>query len=291
MSPVRTALSLLAALAAVARADAQSVLYGGTGSNGPGQLVTLNPNTGAVVSTIGPTNDAGGNNYGLTGMAYNPVNGLLYGSSGNGSNYPAATRAHLVTVNPTTGRVTDIGAFNVGAGNSMTDLAFTSTGVLYGIGSSGGANLFSINITTGQATLVGSSGISFTAGGGLAISSAGTLFSSPTKPQFGTYNSSTGAYTNIAAPSSYPVGGGSYAALKFNDSGVLYGVNLDDGVAGRPTHLVTINPATAAVTDIGASVAFLDSIAFVPVPEPAFILAGCVALPAAVWMRRRRPNV
>jgi hypothetical protein len=221
-------------------------------------------------------------------MAYNPVNGLLYGSSGNGSSYPAAARAQLVTVNPATGRVTDIGAFNVGAGNSMTDLAFTSTGQLFGIGSSGGANLYTINTTTGQATLVGSSGISFTAGGGLAISSTGTFYATPTKPQFGTYNSTTGAYTNIAAPSSYPVGGGSYAALKFNDSGVLYGVNLDDGVAGRPTHLVTINPATAAVTDIGASVAFLDSIAFVPVPEPACVLAGCMVVTAAGWMGRRR---
>jgi hypothetical protein len=86
MKATRIAFCVFATIAAGTRADAQSVLYGGTAANGPGQLVTLNPNTGAVLTTIGPTNDSTGNTYGLTGLAYNPGNGLLYGSSANGSN-------------------------------------------------------------------------------------------------------------------------------------------------------------------------------------------------------------
>ena len=44
-----------------------------------------------------------------------------------------------------------------------------------------------------------------------------------------------------------------------------------------PTHLVTINTSTGAVTDLGASINSLDAIAFAPVPEPsewAMMLAG-----------------
>ncbi|HSU57579.1 MAG TPA: PEP-CTERM sorting domain-containing protein, partial [Candidatus Dormibacteraeota bacterium] len=103
-----------------------------------------------------------------------------------------------------------------------------------------------------------------TSGGGLAISPGGIFFGTPTSTRFGTYNSGTGAYSNITAPTR-PVGG-AYAALDF-DGSTLYGLDLGPGPA-LATHLVTINTANGAVTDIGGSVSSLDAIAFQPVPEP-----------------------
>jgi hypothetical protein len=159
----------------------------------------------------------------------------------------------------------------------MTDLAFDSAGNLYGVASIGGPNVYSINATTGQATLVGPNGASTsTSGGGLAISSAGVFYGTPTSNRFGTYNSTTGAYTNVANPDK-PAGTGAYGALDF-DGSVLYGLNVGPG-SPPPTALTVIDPATGAVTNVGLSVNSLDAIA-VAVPEPAtrILLAGAVAL-------------
>ena len=96
----------------------------------------------------------------------------------------------------------------------------------------------------------------------------------------------TGAFVNIANPSK-PAGGG-YGALSFDENGVLYGLNV--GTNTPPiTHLVTINPTTGVVTDLGLSLAGLDAIAFQPIPEPAtaaVLGAGVVGL--VLRFRRRR---
>ncbi len=216
--------------------------------------------SGGVLEDVGPLNDSGAVNYSVTGLAFNPVTGVLYGATGGVSGH------NLLTINPTNALVTVVGSFNI-ASATMTDLAFDSAGNLYGISSSGGANLYSINIATGQATEIGSSGLSFTQGGGLAISSGGIFYAAPIPGEYGTYDPTTGAYTHIAAPATPAGAGSSYAALAFNGS-TLYGDDLVAGGTGA-THLVTIDPPTGNVTDIGASVAHLDAIAFVPfVPLP-----------------------
>jgi hypothetical protein len=165
----------------------------------------------------------------------------------------------------------------------MADLDFDSAGNLYGVASIGGPNLYSINTTTGQATLVGANGVSTsTTGGGLAISAGGTFYGTPTASRFGTYNSGSGAFTNIGNPAK-PAGGG-YGSLAF-DGGVLYGLNVGSG-SPPPTHLVTIDPATAAVVDLGVSVSSLDAIAF-RIPEPSAL--ALIASPVlAVIVRRIR---
>src|SRR4029079_13697798 len=121
---------------------------------------------GTVIQDIGPLNDASNVNYGMTGMAFQPSTGVLFGSTA--ANVPA-TAAKLVTINPATGLVTVVGGFGVANGSTMADLAFDPTsGTLYGVGTNGGAHLYSINTTTGAATIIGSSGLRVTNGRGLA---------------------------------------------------------------------------------------------------------------------------
>jgi hypothetical protein len=239
-----------------------------------------------MLADIGPLVDSLSVNYPITGLAFNPINGLLYGSTGNSI---AATAAKLVTINPLTAQVTVIGSFNAGnVGNpsTMADLAFDAAGNLYGVGSIGGPQLYSINLLTGQATVIGNTGLTSTTGGGLAISPSGGFFGTPTASRFGTYNPVTGAYANIANPAK-PVGG-AYAALDFNGS-TLYGLDLGPG-PDLFSHLVTIDPATGAVTDIGSSVGSLDAIAFNLVPEPssAALLLSFLALSGVMKARARK---
>jgi hypothetical protein len=278
------AIVCVAAFAASAEAG---TLYATSAAGADGELYILNPANGSLVQDIGPTNDVTGANYSITGLAFHPTTGVLYGATGNSN---TAAQATLVTINPATALVTIIGAFNAGPTNSsgspstMGDIGFDAAGNLYGVATIGGPNLYSINIATGQAALVGPNGVSTsTGGGGLAISAGGTFYGTPTSSRFGTYNSGTGAYTNIANPAK-PAGTGAYGALDFNGS-VLYGLNVGPG-SPPPTHLVTIDPVTGTVTDLGASVNSLDAIAF-QVPEPASILLGAIGLAALAATRRR----
>jgi len=271
-------------IVAASQANA-GTLYASTAAGGPGELYIVNQTTGAVVQDVGPLNDVNNVNYPITGLAFSPISGILYGSTGNAGTVDGL----LVRINPATGLVTPVGLFNAGPTNTggtpatMADLAFDPSGNLFGVASIGGPNLYSINVATGQATLVGPNGVSTsTSGGGLAISPGGVFSATPTSTRFGTYNSGTGAYTNIAAPTR-PVGG-AYAALDY-DGGTLYGLDLGPGPA-LTTHLVTINPATAAVTDIATSVAALDAIAF-QVPEPCAIMLVIAGLTGMLQLRRR----
>jgi hypothetical protein len=259
-------------------------LYASTSAGGPGELYIINQANGAVIQDIGPLNDASSVNYPITGLAFSPVTGLLYGSTGNAGTVDAI----LVKINPATALVTVVGSFNAGPVNTggspatMADIAFDSAGNLYGVGSIGGPQLYSINIATGQATVVGSTGLTSTTGGGIAISPGGIFYGTPTASRFGTYNSGTGAYTNIANPAK--PAGGAYGALDF-DGSVLYGLNVGSG-SPPPTHLVTIDPV-GGVTDLGTSLNSLDAIAF-QVPEPMSILLASLGLFVMMPFRGRR---
>ena len=223
----------VAALATCAQSFG-ATLYGATASGSPGRLYVLNSANGSQVQDVGPLSDVTGLNYPITGLAFHPTTGVLYGSTGNN---PAATAGRFVTINPATAQVTFIGPFNAGPTNdegtpaTMTDLAFDSAGNLFGVTSIGGPQLYSINIATGQATVIGNSGLASTSGGGLAISSGGVFYGTPTASRFGTYDTTTGVYTNIAAPNR-PGNAGALAALDFDPtSGVLYAMHHVTGLA------------------------------------------------------------
>ena len=204
----------------------------------------------------------------MTGLAFDPLNGVLYGSTGNKSGQS------LLMINPATALVTVIGGFNAG-GATMADLSFDSAGNLYGISSSGGANLYSINLGTGQATKVGNSGQGFTAGGGLGISSTGIFYCVPEGNNFGKIDPNTGVYTFLGTSATPGGANTSYASLAF-DGDTLYGMDL-----GSPTHLVTFDLGNGAISDLGSSVPSIDAIAFTPIPEPAtgaLLLGGLAVL-------------
>lgn len=253
-------------IALITKANA-GALFATTAAGGPGELYTLDPLTGSVLQDIGPLNDSTDLNYPITGLAFNPKTGVLYGSTANSD---PVTAAKLVTIDIKTAQVTVIGSFN--AGNSgtkpstMADLSFDPvSGTLFGIGSVGGPQLYSINLTNGKATLVGSTGLTSTSGGGLAVNAAGEFFGSPTPSRFGTYNRTNGHYVNITTPD-LPIGG-AYAAFSFDSNGVLYGLDLGTEVPPT-TELVTIDTDTGAVTDIGPSIDSIDAIAFQPDGPP-----------------------
>jgi hypothetical protein len=249
-------LALSASLASV-RAG---TLYLATASGSPGELYIIDAATGATLKDVGPLNDSSSVNYAVTGLAFHPTTGVLYGSSAS-TNAPTPPR--LLSINPATAQVTVIGLYNANAASAtMADIAFDSTGNLYGVASRSGPNLFSIDTTTGQATQIGNTFLTSTSGGGLAIDSTGVIYGAPTASRFGTYNLSDGTFVNNGTLTK-PAGGGSYAALAFDEHGVLYGLNSGPGTP-PPTHLVIINTNDLTVTDIGASVSAGDAIAFQP---------------------------
>jgi hypothetical protein len=277
-------------LSSLTGAFAQEVLLGTTGGVGT-TLYRINPNTGGATA-VGALVDSSGHFYSVTGLAFDNVTGILYGSTSNRS---ATASNSLVAINPLTGRVTFIGSF-VTSNGTMADLTFdTTTATLYGTGSVDG-NLYSINMATGAATAVGSAGFppNSTSGLGVAANSAGQIFGAPTGASgpLVQYNKTDGSVTTVATLSGAPFSSGAIGAMAFNSGGTLYGLNQSTS-GSRPVDLVTIDTVTGVVTDIGATASLMDAIVFItPVPEPTtigmmFLGSGCLAALTALRRRRR----
>ncbi|MGH7340897.1 MAG: hypothetical protein ACREKH_10450, partial [Candidatus Rokuibacteriota bacterium] len=245
-------------------ASAWAVLYGANGAQGnPSSLLIINPATGAVTSTVGPIGFA------LTGLAVHPLTGVLYGST---AMLDATAPRSLVQVDKVTGQGTLIGSFGVPS-HTMADLTFGPDGTLYGWAEASLDDLHTINLTTGQATRVGESGVGFnTRGSGIAATAdAIYLAGDEGSGRFHLVDRTTGAATVVAFLNGRPRM--AIAALTFGPSGVLFGVGLP--IDSGPI-LLTIDPATGNVTEVGATADFLDAIAFDP---PAFPASVAVPVP------------
>ncbi|PYJ69234.1 MAG: hypothetical protein DME75_11465 [Verrucomicrobia bacterium] len=236
----------------------RAVLYAAKGTFGvQGILYTLDPATGAVLTTVGPLNDAAGNNYGMGGLRYHPVTGIFYAATATGS---PTNPNYLVIVDPATALVTPIGPFGVGA--LLTDIAIDpTTGIMYGV-SGNNQKFYTINTATGQALQTGSTGIGYQNGGGLAADRTGVLFGI-NNFFFYSYNKTTGMATLIGLTGL----GNLVRAADFNPSNVLYGLEGGGGIDNLHLRfLVTFNVTTGLGTRLGQiTVHDLDALAFIPV--------------------------
>lgn len=129
-------------------------LYGVENANGGGganALHTLNPATGGVISSI-PVTSPGFDTFGITGLARDPVSGLLYAVLRGFSDSRA-----LATLNPTSGEATVVGLL----GDRFAGLAFRADGTLVGVTGDGGLipeSLFRINTATAESDMLTSLG-------------------------------------------------------------------------------------------------------------------------------------
>jgi hypothetical protein len=260
--------------------SADAALYGATGSSATnGELYTLNPANGAVLTDVGPLVDSLGNPYALTGLRFNTITGLLYGSTSSKS---ATDPGFLITVDPATALVTPIGSFGlIFPYRTMSDLAFDSTsGNMYAVGANN-TNFYSVNQLTGAATLIGANVISAQTGGGLAANSAGTIYGEDytSSDKLYTYNKTTGSAT-LVADSGPAV---EFNALAFDSADTLYGVDK------ITRDLFTIDTTSGAVTDLGFTAANMDALAFeLPsVPEPSTTFFGALAAFTVILRRNR----
>jgi hypothetical protein len=234
--------------------SAAAVLYAADGAAGNlSHLVILNPNTGAVVSTVGSIGFA------VTGLAVHPGTGVLYGATSFGD--PTASGA-LITINKSTGAGTLVGSFGLG-GDPLPDLTFTNDGTLYGWARFPNA-LHRVNLTTGRATRVGTFNIGTNFPGlGLAATSTGLILGTSGLGPLFEVNPNTGiavAFTNT----DWTRTDSGFGALAFGPGGVLYGMAPTGVGAQLGTFLATIALPSGHVTEIGRTIDQGDAIAFDP---------------------------
>jgi hypothetical protein len=235
-----------------ARAEA---LYGATTA---GQLIQIDTTTGAG-TLIGP-------------IGFSTIEAIDYLS--NGTLVGIANANQLIKINTTTGAGQLIGT--VTGFSWVEGLAYSSSNdVLYGSATTGLADanrLITIDPTTGQTTSIAPSffGPSFWDVDGLAVSAAGAILGSHinTNPALFSVDPVTGVGTQIGPLSMAVVG------LDFALNGTLFGVTIPDIQNGGPSRLVTVNPTSGAIQDIGP-IGFdtIQAIAFVPEPSGLALLA------------------
>ena len=200
------------------------------------------------------------------------VNGVLYGSASTLDSYAPDTSDHLIRIDLATKTFTEVGKFG-SAFQNMEDLAYSPKYGLYGVDigtldPGTGFHTFhttpalvKIDINTGIATKIAD----------LPPSSV-DLVSNPNNHILSPY----GPYL---------------CGLDFSPDGTLYATTFPTHFSGE-SHLVTIDPMTGAVTEIG-DIGFqgIDGIIYVrTVPEPAslgLVACGIVVFGVARWCRSR----
>lgn len=270
---------LAALVCAPLASRAQTVLFVASGGGSTSQLYRVDP-TDASSVLVGDIL-AGTTQLAITGLAFHPLTGVLYGVTG--SEYTPSRQ--LVSIDPLTAEATLIGT---GLGFGSSDISFASDGTLYSWTTHGGP-LGSIDLVTGVQTQIGSAA-NGSAGSGLAFTPGGTLYTiGPTEPgDVFSVNTSTGAITSVATLSGVPVGFGNVNAMASDPSGTLFAVSRSN-----PYLLLKINPTNGVTTVVGTlPFSGSDSLAFGfnPIPEPAttaLLLSG-LAVFGATMVRRKR---
>jgi CSLREA domain-containing protein len=231
------------------------VLYGARG----GPLATSDLFT--IDSSTGTGTSVGAIGYAVTGLAFDPTSDQLYGvTSRNSGTDPSS----LITIDRSTGAGTLVGSLG-GCCNVVADIAFDSSGQLYGWGE-GPDDLVRIDRGTGLATVVGDSKLgSF--GDAMSFDKNGKLYVAPrgTGGKLYTASTSTGKVTSVitlaAGPfgSGYPLNAGAFAC----DGTTFFASN---GSFGAAADLVTVNTKTGAINTIGSAPNNLDALAWLCPP-------------------------
>ena len=227
-------------------------LYAARGGNANSDLYILDPDDASETS-VGSTGRA------FTGLAFDPTDGTLYGSTSNNS---PLNPSSLVTVNPTNGATTLVGGF--GIGSALADIAFDSNGTLYGY-SGTSHKLYTVNLATGaatqvSATLYGSYGyaMDFDASDSLFVMAFGDDLSPASEIAIvDQTDASHSAFSHISGSPPYG-NGAALSAGTFVSDRVFYAIDNDFGAS---THLVSIVIGSGEVTDIGSVTAGMDALA------------------------------
>ena len=238
------------------------MLYVASGTFGvAGTLYTLDPDTG-VATTIGPLHDILGRPYGLTGLKYHPLTGIVFAAT---SGQSPTNPAWLAIVDVANALVVPIGPFG---DPSLTDLAIDPiTGIIYSI-SGFDQKFYIIDVSTGQAIQAGSTGIGFANGGGFAADLRGALFGfnnfTPTVGMGGLYsfNKLTGAATLIG-----PTGlGNLIKAADVSPRNVFYALEGGGGIDNEHLRWLDTCDVTTGTCTRGPQISArdLDAMAFIP---------------------------
>lgn len=235
------------------------VLYAATGSVGSAaSLYTVDPAT--AVSTLVAPVTIGGAPIALTGLAFHPTTGVLYGITGGA---PSNFRRSLVTIDASTGAATLIGTYTP---TIISDITFGGDGTLYGWVTTtnppnGIKELCSLNLTTGAVTLIGPPQGGVTEGGGLSFDTGGILYAAAATSTGSLYTVDKTTGTITAGPTLAGMPGHALNALAQSPANVLYGADSDRGVVPA-VNLVRIDTATGALTVVGPLPAQTDALAF-----------------------------
>jgi len=237
-----------------------SVRSGGVNTDAPisGNLYTVNLSSGAA-ALVGAIRLPSSRAIGVTGLAFHPNTGILYGiTSEQSPNEPHS----LVTIDPATGAASWIGDL----GYIASDIAFDSKGTLYAWLQTT-SQLGTVDLSTVAVTRIGRP---------RAAGSPSGIAIDPNDMIYVTTKGASGTLDNVdtatgALQVGPPLTGAPFStqinSMSFSPSGFLLAINSNGG-SPAASRLVTINTATGAVATIGNLPDDSDALAFVTSTGP-----------------------
>lgn len=227
------------------------------GSLTTSDLYTINPASGASVSV-------GAIGFAVTGLAMDPLTGILYGSTSTNS---AANPRSIITIDPSTGAGTLVGS--TGLSDPLVDIWCDDVGNLYGFKITSPTDLYSVNKSTGAATSIGSSSANYGCGTDFnPVDSItygcldGTWDPSISRGELYTVDLGTGSCTAIFQLTGSAAPDGSAIPAAACDESGNYFILINDFVGANPILLATVDLTSGVITDIGTTLTRMDALAW-----------------------------